>query len=391
MSEEIKITKSAAKREARRKEIKSAKSKAALEKIIGTTIGIVIAAVFILIIALGIWRKVDVTVSGNNFGYGLNEDGTIIGAKLDKATVIDFKSIKVPAMDIEFTDAEVDDSVNSTLEGYATFDTETDKAIENGDTINLDYTGKLDGVPFENGSSEGNGYELEIGSGSFVGNFEEQMIGHKIGDEFTIEVTFPDEYENNPDLAGKLTTFDIVINSIKVVPELTDEFVAENLYEEADTAEGYRAHIKEEGRDHKLEDYILDYVDKNAKASSIPSGYIKNLRSLQKYQDEQMYETYNSYYTYLMGYTPYSKLSDYTGKEGYDYEVALKESAKKAAALNLTYEASFKAAGLTIEDADYDKALEVYGDEETYGKAFLMQMAMREKLLDYAKTVVTIE
>lgn len=104
-----------------------------------------------------------------------------------------------------------------------------------------------------------------------------------------------------------------------------------------------------------------------------------------------MYETYNSYYTYLMGYTPYSKLSDYTGKEGYDYEVALKESAKKAAALNLTYEASFKAAGLTIEDADYDKALEVYGDEETYGKAFLMQMAMREKLLDYAKTVVTIE
>lgn len=391
MSKEIEMTKSAAKREARRKEIQAEKSKANLEKFIGVAVGVIIAGVFIFAIAMGVWQSLDVTTSACDYGACLTDEGYIAGAKLDKANAIDFNSVTIPLAEVDYREDDIDSDIESTMSGYAYFDDTVDKAIEDGDTINLDYTGSVDGVEFEGGSTNGEGYELEIGSGSFVGDFEEQMIGHKIGDEFSIEVTFPDEYENNPDLAGKLTNFDIKINSIKVTPELTDEFVAENFSENAGTVAEYRAYIKEEGKKEKLADYITKYISDNAKASSIPSAYIKHLRAQGKYEDEQNFEMYNNFYAQYMGYTPYQKLSDYTGAEGRDYEVQLKQRAKEEAALRLTYEATFKKAGLSISDEDYQAAVDDLGDEETFGKAFIMQQAIKTKVEEYAQTVVKIQ
>ncbi|MCQ2524903.1 MAG: FKBP-type peptidyl-prolyl cis-trans isomerase [Lachnospiraceae bacterium] len=384
------MTKSAAKREARRKEVKASKNKVKLEKLIGTLIGILIAAIFVVAIGMGIWYSVDVTTSSSEYSLCLNEDGTIKGADLTKVTSIDFNSVTVPMSEVEYTDDSVSSDVSTMLTGYSYYDTETDKAVEDGDDVNIDYTGYIDGVAFENGSTNGNGQNISVGTKMLIDNFEDQLIGHKINDEFQVTVTFPEEYENDPSKAGKEATFDVKINSIRVTPEFTDEFVAEHLSDKASTAEGYRAFLKNEGYKENLRNYLEKYVADNASAKSVPSAYIKNLRSLQKYTDEQMYQYYNSFYSAYMGYTPYNKLSDYTGAEGHDYEVVLKNAAKKTAAATLTYELTFKSCGLSVSDADYQKMTEQY-PEETYGKGFVMQQAMREKVLEYAMGLVKVQ
>ena len=101
----------------------------------------------------------------------------------------------------------------------------TEGTVEDGDTVNIDYVGKLDGEEFDGGSAEG--YDLEIGSCTFIDGFEDGLIGHEIGEKVTLDLTFPDPYPNNPDLAGKPVVFDVTINAIKEsqTPELNDEFV----------------------------------------------------------------------------------------------------------------------------------------------------------------------
>lgn len=122
---------------------------------------------------------------------------------------------------------------NNILLNYQTTEQVTDRAAEMGDLVNIDFVGSVDGVEFEGGSSQGAGYDITLGSGSFIDDFEDQIAGHTPGESFDVNVTFPDPYQNNPDLAGKEAVFKTTLNYISetVMPELTDEWVAENLSE----------------------------------------------------------------------------------------------------------------------------------------------------------------
>lgn len=95
-----------------------------------------------------------------------------------------------------------------------TLNTDTSLTVADGDTINLDYVGYVDGVAFEGGDTQGNGTSLTIGSGSYIDDFETQLIGHHVGEEVDVVVTFPEVYQNNPDMAGKEATFKCTINGI---------------------------------------------------------------------------------------------------------------------------------------------------------------------------------
>ena len=108
----------------------------------------------------------------------------------------------------------------------------TDRAAATGDTVNIDYAGSIDGVAFDGGTAQG--YYLRLGSGRFIDGFEDQIVGHTPGETFDVVVTFPDPYENNPDLAGKEAVFTTTLNSIQEtqLPELTDAWVQENLNQE---------------------------------------------------------------------------------------------------------------------------------------------------------------
>ena len=111
------------------------------------------------------------------------------------------------------TDTTADNSTNTDNDS-AGYSTDTSLTVEDGDTVNIDYVGSVDGVEFEGGSTQGQGTDLVIGSGSYIDDFEEQLIGAHPGDEVDVYATFPDPYNNNPDLSGKEALFEVTINGI---------------------------------------------------------------------------------------------------------------------------------------------------------------------------------
>lgn len=120
-----------------------------------------------------------------------------------------------------------EDMVNSQIDYLRkNYLTETEDAAKEGDTVNIDFVGKMDGEAFNGGS--GTGYDLVLGSGSFIDGFEDQLIGAKKGEKLEVNVTFPESYPNNPDLAGKPAVFDVTVNKVSTMPELTDQWVKEH-------------------------------------------------------------------------------------------------------------------------------------------------------------------
>ena len=141
-------------------------------------------------------------------------------------TLGDYKGLKIEKTAVEVTEEQVEAQVNKMLENAAKMVIVEDAEIQDGDFAVIDFEGFVDGVAFEGG--EGKGYPLQIGSGSFIPGFEEQLIGAKAGEEREVSVTFPEEY-HAPNLAGKASVFKVKVNDVKrkELPALNDEFVKE--------------------------------------------------------------------------------------------------------------------------------------------------------------------
>lgn len=177
------------------------------------------------------------------------EDVTDDGVVKFKATVTlmpevklgKYEGIKVDLVEYNVTDEEVAHELEHAQEHAARFEEINDRPVKNGDIVGLNYSGSVDGVKFEGGTAENQ--TLEIGSGSFIPGFEEQMIGMNIGEEKALNVKFPDEYHAE-DLKGKEAVFDVKVLSIKEkqVPALDDEFAKD--VSEFDTLDEYKADIK---------------------------------------------------------------------------------------------------------------------------------------------------
>ena len=150
-----------------------------------------------------------------------------------------YKGIEVTKKVDEVTDADVDAEVDRVRDRNARFVQDSENAVEMGDTVSLDFEGFVDGVAFEGGKGEN--YELKLGSGSFIPGFEEQVASHKIGEEFDVNVTFPEDYTAK-DLAGKAATFKCTIKSVKQLPAADDEFAKD--VSEFDTLDEYKADVK---------------------------------------------------------------------------------------------------------------------------------------------------
>lgn len=163
-----------------------------------------------------------------------------------------YKGIEVEKRAYNVTDDEVDAAIAQLQEGVARM-VDVDRPVENGDTVNLDYSGSVDGVKFDGGTAQGQ--TLTIGSGQFIPGFEEQMGGMAVGEEKDIEVTFPEEYHAE-NLAGKKAVFAVKVNGIQVkeLPTLDDEFAKD--VSEYDTLEALRDAKRQE---------LLEQAEKNAK------------------------------------------------------------------------------------------------------------------------------
>lgn len=110
--------------------------------------------------------------------------------------------------------SQADDTSGDDSSSATAYSTDTSLTVEDGDTVNIDYVGSVDGVEFEGGNTQGQGTDLVIGSGSYIDDFEDQLIGAHPGDQVEVTVTFPDPYQNNTDLSGKEAVFEVTVNGI---------------------------------------------------------------------------------------------------------------------------------------------------------------------------------
>lgn len=385
------LSKSKAKRTERRKEVAKEKR----EKLIGKTISIIIIAaivgVFAVAIGLSVYKAATTTKSISDFSQGLTEEGYIDGVNVDSCiTLADYESLVVPMSEVAASAEEVDANIQSTLEANKELVTDTSVTIADGDTVNIDYVGSIDGVEFEGGNSGGTGYDLVIGSGSFIDDFEDQLIGHVAGEEVSVEVTFPEDY-SSADLAGKDAVFAVTVNGVYVTPELTDEFVQTYLSETASTAADYRAYVENNFYEANLQEYLDTYFIDNTTVNSYPKSYVKTLKGLLKYNDEYNLAYYNQMFAQY-GMDIYQNVWD--TRDGIeteaDYEKELTERAQESVKTALVYQSLFEKLGLTNDmDSYFAEMTEEYGEEyvtsmkETYGAAYMAQTRMHELVMEY--------
>ena len=190
-------------------------------------------------------KEADLEVVGTPKFDLVSSDGDIVlkaeGFVKPEVTIEGYKGIEAEKKVAEVTDEEVEAELNRVRERNARTVEITDRAAENGDICNIDYEGSVDGVPFDGG--KGAGHDLKLGSGSFIPGFEDQIVGKNIGEEFDVNVTFPEDYHAK-ELAGKAAIFKTKLNAIKFeeLPEADDEFAKD--VSEFDTLDEYKADIK---------------------------------------------------------------------------------------------------------------------------------------------------
>lgn len=206
------------------------------------------------------------------------------GLETDDLKITQYKGVEVDEVDKpeEVTDEDVDAAIQATLQTNATTEEVTDRAVEEGDTATIDFTGKIDGAEFEGGSSTD--YPLVIGSGSFIDGFEDSIIGHNIGDTFDWNGKFPDDY-SNADYAGKDVTFTITVKGIGVenVPELTDDFV-KSVSKDSKTVDEYKKEVKKQLEDEAQTTYndtlrqeVWQTVLENTEVKEYPEDEVKEM------------------------------------------------------------------------------------------------------------------
>ncbi|MEK4875566.1 trigger factor [Bacillus sp. FSL W8-0102] len=270
----------------------------------------------------------------------------------------EYKNLEVEKVDTEVTDEDVENELKALQERYAELVVKEDGKAEEGDTVVIDFEGFVDGEPFEGGKAEN--YSLELGSGSFIPGFEDQLIGTKAGDEKDVEVTFPEEYHAE-ELAGKPAVFKVKVHEVKakVLPELDDEF-AKDVDEEAETLEDLKAkikdrlkHQKEHEAEHALQDAVVEKATANAEID-IPEVMIENEidRMMQEFSQNLSAQGMNLELYY-----------QFSGQTEEDLRNQMKENAETRVRTSLTLEAIAKAENIEASEEDVEKELQRMADQ----------------------------
>jgi trigger factor len=274
----------------------------------------------------------------------------------------EYKGLEVEKMDTTVTDEDVENELKRLQERHAELVVKEDGKIENGDTAVIDFEGFVNGEAFEGGKGEN--YSLEIGSGTFIPGFEEQLVGLEAGAEKEIEVTFPEEYHAE-ELAGKPATFKIKVHEIKAkqLPALDDEF-AKDVDEEVETLDELKAKIKqrlEEAKKNEAETTLRNtLVEKAAENAEIdiPEVMVKNEtdRMLKEFEQRLQMQGLNLELYY-----------QFSGQDEAALREQMKEDAEKRVRVSLTLEAIAKAENIEATEEDVNKELEemsnMYGIE----------------------------
>lgn len=387
---------SKAKRERAKDEREQAKRAATRNRAIGIGIIVVIAALIGAAYGRKWYIEKNKTVASTDYSAMLNDDGTIKDVNVtDYVKTFDVNAVKIAGADVEYTDEQMQEDINAQLENHRVLNADAALAVKDGDVVNIDYVGTIDGTEFDGGSAQD--HDLTIGSGSFIDNFEQQLIGTHPGDQVTVNVTFPEEYANNPDLAGKAAAFAVTVNGIKELPEFNDEFVQTNLADYAQTAEEYRQYLKDTNYKNNLHTAVSKYISDNISADKYPEAYLKQLKALQMTLNEEEFNYMAQMYAqYGMNFS-YGSVMEYKGAANTEeYEKVLEEDAKKFCLNNMAYQDLAAQAGIAVTDEDYETFKTENGVTEEietmYGRPYLVQQyILPEKVEEYIAEHAAVE
>lgn len=303
----------------------------------------------------------------------------------DYVTLGEYKGIEVSVDAPVVTDEYLDSYIDYVLQSNMVTTEITDRPVEEGDIVNIDYEGKIDGVAFDGGTAQG--YDLTIGSGTFIDGFEDGLIGAETGETVDVNVTFPENYQGE-EVAGKDAVFTVTVNSISVgtLPELTDEFV-QGLDVGVNTVEEYRQYaydllMEEEQATH----------DSNAEIAVLEAVMARS--QIQDPPEDMTNRYYNriidnmTYYASLYGYD----LETFLSMQGTS-EDAIRESAAQAGQEIIVMQAIADAEGLSVTDEELDAEIETnagslgYDDVEEYRASLdvegYREYMMSEKVLNF--------
>ncbi|SDI92051.1 trigger factor [Salimicrobium halophilum] len=265
----------------------------------------------------------------------------------------EYKGLEVEDADTNVTDEDVEEELKRQQENQAELVVKEEGEIENGDTVVMDFEGFVDGEAFEGGQADN--YSLEIGSGTFIPGFEEQLLGKKAGDETQVTVTFPEDYHAE-ELAGKEATFEVKIHEVKgkELPELDDEF-AKDVDEEVEsldelkkkTRENLEQQKQQEAENQKRETLVNKASD-NASVE-IPDAMVDSELDRMISEFEQRLQ--------MQGMTK-EMYFQFTGQDDNQLREQMKEDAQKRVKTNMTLEAIAQAENVEITEEDVDKELE---------------------------------
>ncbi len=265
-----------------------------------------------------------------------------------------YKGVSVTRLVREVPQGDVDARVSQEQKRVARSVEVTDRPVQNGDQVNLDYAGAVDGVPFEGGTAQSQ--TLVIGSGNFIPGFEEQMVGMAIGEERDLTVTFPEKYHSE-ELQGKDAVFHVKVNGITVeeLPELDDDFASE--VSDFDTFQEYQDDLRK-----KLQEASDQRSTENAKESML-QAIVQEAEidlpdpMIEEKLDEMMEQM--SWRMQQQGFT-LKKFQELTGQSDEQMRDGYREEAKNALKTELVVEEIIKAENIQTDEADVDKMLEEY-------------------------------
>ena len=317
-------------------------------------------------IALTLTLAMAVTMAGcgnNQKGTVTSASGKKISTDLIKGSIklADYKGLEVYEYEIKVEDTEVQSQIDNLLKEKQDSNVVTKGKVVESDTVNIDYTGtiKLNGEDFKFDGGSATNYDLDIDNSQFIDGFAEGLVGHKVGEEVTLNLKFPKDYSqtskdadgNELTLAGKKVKFVVKINSRKVLPELTDKFVKKNYKKQygTKTVDELKSYISNQLRTNKIVNAVFsDYVDK----CDVAAYDEKEVESIEDFNNSAMASRLQSKYkTNLDTYLKACKMSKK------DWNKKMEDSAQKTAKQAMVIEGIAISEGLWASEKDYNAGL----------------------------------
>lgn len=328
-------------------------------------------------------------------GCGKKVDGVDQESMIDKYAAYcdlpEYKGLEYEETKSTVTDADVKTKIDSLLQQYATKTQVKEGTVKEGDNVNIDFVGSIDGVEFDGGNSNGAGYDLTLGSGSMIPGFEDGIMGHKVGETFNIKATFPENY-GKENLNGKEADFKVTINYMTdtQLPEYNDAFIAS--YTDATTVLEYEDSVRKD----LVEQY--EKSDKSANESAVMQVLVEKT-TYNEYPQKEMQDLIDqsiaqqekaaSQYGYSLGDYVTARYGFRSEDDFREYVQGLAEDYMKE---KIAVCAVAKDAGITVtkeEVDDYKKTvMDYYGYdsstlEENYSSEDLVYYALAQKVVDY--------